>query len=379
MFSLPYFSICMYCILQLLFLLIVDCKRRNTRIVKERYFSMLISIVLLSFLADILSSLYHTWDWIFPFAAAGNYIEITLNSILLPIFHLYVCSQISDLDMAKKQKMNTLLWILAAICIFIVFTTAFHKQVFYFDEARMYHREPLFWLPMSILFFMMFMIEGCIISQRSKIEINHYKSLVLFLVFPIIGTIFQSFIYGLPFSLISITFAAQVVFTNIQNRSMDIDYLTGAFNRGSLDHHMQNKIDLATNNHSFSAMLLDIDNFKSINDTFGHYEGDVALIHTTKILHNSVSNTDFIARYGGDEFCIIFDQDNPCVLEKTIKNIYKNLQDFNGNTKKPYQLNFSIGYEVYHPTHGNTAEEFLGVLDQKMYIQKNLHKAVKDS
>lgn len=378
MFSLPYFSICIYCILQLTFLIIMNHKRRNVHFIKERYFSMLLRMILLSFLADILSSLYRVSAWIFPFAAAGNYFEIILNTFLLPVFQLYVCTQISDLDVVLKRRINTLLWVLAGICCMIVLSSIFNKQVLYFDEARIYHRGRLFWLPMSILFIMMFIIEGFIASQRFKIEISHFKSLLLFLVCPVIGTVFQFFIYGLPFTLISITFAAQIVFTNIQNRSMDTDYMTGIFNRGSLDHHMQHKIDTATRNRSFSAMLLDIDNFKSINDGFGHYEGDIALINTTKLLRHSVSPTDFVARYGGDEFCIIFSEDDSSALDAIIQGIYANLQDFNKNTKKPYKLNFSIGYAVYQPSYGRKAELFLEVLDQKMYIEKNARKVANE-
>lgn len=58
---------------------------------------------------------------------------------------------------------------------------------------------------------------------------------------------------------------------------MDIDCLTGLFNRKALDKQMQNKVNIATSNHTFLVILLDIDNFKSINDCFGHYEGDIAL------------------------------------------------------------------------------------------------------
>ncbi|NCC15559.1 MAG: GGDEF domain-containing protein [Clostridia bacterium] len=356
----------------------MDHKRRNIHFIKEHYFSMLLIIILLSFVADILSSLYLASAWIFPLAAAGNYFEIILNTLLLPIFHLYVCTQISDLDVVLKRRINSLLWIMAAICSMIVLSSVMNKKVFYFDEAGIYHRGPLLWLPMSILFLMMFIIEGFIINQRRKIEISHYKTLLLFLVCPIIGTVFQFFIYGLPFTLISITFAAQVVFTNIQNRSMDTDYLTGVFNRRSLDHHMQHKIDTATNNRSFSALLLDIDNFKLINDGFGHYEGDLALINTTKLLRNSVSPTDFIARYGGDEFCIILSEDDSSALDAIVQGIYTNLREFNKNTKKPYKMNFSIGYAVYQPSYGRKAELFLEVIDQKMYIEKNSHKVAHE-
>lgn len=379
MFSLPYLCICVYCMLQLSFLFVMDNKRRYVRTVQERYFSILIVISLISFMAEIISSLYIGPAWIFPYAVAGTFGEIILNTITLPIFFLYVCKQIYNIDLALKQRVNIILCILGVICISIVISTAFTGQVFYFDKARMYHRGPMFWLPMSILLLMMAIIEGFIINQKSKIGASYYGSLIFFLIFPIIGWVFQMSIYGLPFSLIGATLAAQIVFTNIQNRSMDTDYLTGVFNRQALDNHMQNKINSAVNGHAFSAMLLDIDYFKSINDRFGHYEGDIALVSTANILRGSAGPEDFIARYGGDEFCIIFENGNEEALKAAINNIESNLAEYNKSSKKQYDLSFSIGYDVYNPMFGNRAEMFFKVIDKKMYDIKKARKAVNET
>lgn len=379
MFSLPYLCFCIYCMLQLCFFIIMDSRYRNVSSTQERYFSLILIIMMFSFVADIISSLYRVSDWIFPFAAAGNYFEIILNTMLLPMYYLYVCTQISNLDMVLKQRIYKVLLILAVACSAIVISTAFTRQVFYFDEAGIYIRGPLFWLPMLILFVMMLIIEGFIINQKTKIEMRNYRALILFLILPLLGWGLQFLIYGLPFSLISATLAVQVVFTNIQNRTMSIDYLTGAFNRKELDKQMQNKIDTATSNHSFSAILLDIDNFKSINDCFGHYEGDIALTDTVNILRNSIQHNEFIARYGGDEFCLIIDVDDPADLESTIQRINDNLLLFNDNSKKPYKLSFSMGYEVYHPSIGNCSELFLHTIDQKMYDEKKSRNATNKS
>lgn len=375
MFSLPYISICIYCMLQLVFLIVTDSRRRNLRSVQERYFTLMLTILLFSFLADIFSSLNHPPAWLFPFSAAGNYIEIILNTTLLPIYFLYVCMQITNINTVLKRRIITVLWILAAVCYSFVISTAFNRYIFYYDSTYGYHRGSLFWLPMCVLCVMMLIIEAFVISHKSKIDKRHFNSLVLFLVFPLVGWALQLLIYGLPFSLISAAFSAQVVFTNIQNRSMDTDYLTGVFNRQSLDHHIQGKIDTATEQRTFSAILLDIDNFKSINDCYGHHEGDEALIKAADILRSSVRSKDFIARYGGDEFCVIFDEDNPAALDIVLKRIHSNLQEFNKNTKKQYRLDFSIGSAVYEPSIGNKTELFIKIIDQKMYEEKKSHKA----
>ena len=375
MFSTPYLCICIYCMIQLIYLLIMDNRRHKCHVIQERYYPLVLTMMLLlSFVADVISSLYHSSDWIFPYAVAGNYLEILLNSMLLPIYFQYVCLHVSDINAVLKRRMEVVLWTLTAITCFFAISTFFTKEIFYFDELRNYHRGPLFWVPMSVLFLIMVIIEAFIYSQRAKIAVNYYKSLLLFLVFPIIGWGLQLLIYGLPFSLISATFAAQIVFTNIQNRSMDTDYLTGAFNRQSLDLHIQNKIEHISDRHSFSALLLDIDNFKAINDCFGHYEGDIALINAAKLFRVSVGRKDFVARYGGDEFCIILEEDDSISLEQTVNQIKDKFQEFNKNSKKPYQLSFSVGYAVYDPKVGKKAEQFLKIIDQHMYNDKRFRK-----
>ncbi|QHI73620.1 GGDEF domain-containing protein [Aminipila terrae] len=374
MFSMPYLCICIYCMLQLSFFIIMDRRYRNTSFTKECYFPLILVMMLLSFVADIVSTLNQTSDWFFPFAAAGNYFEIIINTMLLPVFYLYVCAQIYNMDKILKQRIYNILWILAVICSMVVISTAFTGQIFYFDDDRMYHRGHLFWLPMMILLVMMLIIQVFIIKHKPKIEVRHYKSLIFFLLLPLLGWGLQFLIFGLPFSLICGTLAAQIVFINIQNLKMSIDYLTGVFNRKELDKYMQNKIAAAVSNQSFSAILLDIDNFKSINDQFGHYEGDLALSDAVNILRNSFENNEFIARYGGDEFCIILDSDQDSELEITIQRINSNLLNFNKHSQKPYELSFSMGYAVYHPSIGKSSELFLNTIDQKMYVEKKSRK-----
>lgn len=84
------------------------------------------------------------------------------------------------------------------------------------------------------------------------------------------------------------------------------DMLTGAYNRRRLDEEftrLQSRCERTGDN--FSMMLLDVDDFKSINDTHGHLAGDELLRNLTKIAQKSIRVEDYFARYGGDEFCIL--------------------------------------------------------------------------
>jgi diguanylate cyclase len=84
------------------------------------------------------------------------------------------------------------------------------------------------------------------------------------------------------------------------------DNLTGALNRSGLEEIWLRETELArTNATPLSIGILDIDNFKLINDQYGHVVGDEALVHLTSVIRNALHGTDTMARYGGEEFVIL--------------------------------------------------------------------------
>jgi diguanylate cyclase (GGDEF)-like protein len=84
------------------------------------------------------------------------------------------------------------------------------------------------------------------------------------------------------------------------------DSLTGVYNRKKLDDILADQFTRYRRSHrAFALLMLDIDNFKSLNDTYGHLTGDEVLANLAAILKRSVRNVDFVARYGGEEFVVV--------------------------------------------------------------------------
>jgi diguanylate cyclase (GGDEF)-like protein len=370
MYHQTYIAMCLFCMLQLGFLAFMEARRRNAFVSCEKYFLIMLYIAIVAFAADIASSFTASTDWEHMIVAGGDYTEIFLDSLLIPMFLKYVCGQISGLDIKLKRRVETIIWSMFGLCLLAELSTFFSGAIFYFDASHIYHRGPYFMAPMIIMLGMMLIIEVFIVSQRQKIESAYYKTLLMFLAAPFIGWALQSMIFGLPFSLIGVTFAAQVVFTNIQNRNIDKDYLTGAFNRQTLDSFIRHKIERCKKDGQlFSALLLDIDNFKAINDQYGHFEGDMALIKAVSILRETVGRRDFIGRYGGDEFCVVLDSAAQEDVSARVDEIRGRFTQLSSARSTPYDIVFSIGSAIYTPETGGI-DDFYKQMDKNMYIDK---------
>jgi diguanylate cyclase (GGDEF)-like protein len=131
------------------------------------------------------------------------------------------------------------------------------------------------------------------------------------------------------------------LFDEIKNKA-NKDHLTGLYNRRYL-FNIGNEIynDCKTNNKVFAIAIIDIDNFKRINDTYGHDIGDIALREVAVILNKNISSNGLISRLGGEEFCICFYNRNEDEIKELLEYIRK---DFEKNVIeiKDIQLKYTI-------------------------------------
>jgi diguanylate cyclase (GGDEF)-like protein len=117
-------------------------------------------------------------------------------------------------------------------------------------------------------------------------------------------------------------------------------------------------------------LYTDLDNLKQINDTWGHLEGDRALIDIANILKSNHRESDVVARLGGDEFAVIpfgFEGDNIDIILDRLKKAIE-LHNSTGNRK--YKLSLSSGVAFYDPKNPCSIDELLGKADKLMYEQK---------
>jgi len=154
-----------------------------------------------------------------------------------------------------------------------------------------------------------------------------------------------------------------------------IDPMTGLYNRRKFNEFIEHEVVVANRyNKKFSLLMLDLDNFKHINDTFGHPIGDLLLKKFTKMIKKRLRRSDVFARFGGDEFGILLSETDHDPAMETAEKIRKMVA--NTDIKLPVgkvNMTTSIGLITY-PDHVADEEQLIAAMDIAMYKAKRSGK-----
>lgn len=201
------------------------------------------------------------------------------------------------------------------------------------------------------------------------------------------GLIWQSAALSLLVSLALILFLARSSFKASRTmrdlkraeeelRALSLtDELTGLYNRRGLYVLGDHQLKLAVRRKKGIYMLYaDLDNLKEINDSYGHQEGDNALIVIASILKAAYRESDVIARIGGDEFVAVPLGISGEEIDKMICRLKERISEHNTDPKRKYDLSLSIGTAYFDPENPSTIEELLAEGDIAMYKEKKRKK-----
>ena len=151
-----------------------------------------------------------------------------------------------------------------------------------------------------------------------------------------------------------------------------IDELTGITNRRGfillaeryLQHAFRTK-------RSLSLLFIDLNNFKSINDRFGHDVGDDALCQAARLINMIFRSSDVCARLGGDEYVVLLPEESSEYFKYMRSRIVFAFEEFNVHSGKPYTLSCSIGMVSYDPANPPDLNMLLRLADEEMYRCKH--------
>jgi diguanylate cyclase (GGDEF)-like protein len=153
----------------------------------------------------------------------------------------------------------------------------------------------------------------------------------------------------------------------------ETDPLTSCFNRRALMEKLEQEMDRAARYATMlTGMMIDIDNFKQINDTHGHLVGDRVLKQLANLLKREQRSVDIVARYGGEEFVVLLPETTAAESRNFAERILRRVatHDF-GETGKPVRVTISVGIASYPDERVTDGESLLRLADNHLYRAKN--------
>lgn len=276
-------------------------------------------------------------------------------------------------DKRIKKSIFILMIAPVAVCVILAFLSPFFGLVFSVSDAGVYSRGELFLL--SVLLTYMFLVIGVILILINIKRMMKQEILLMLAVglIPIGGGLIQSLYYGVLTMWSSAGISLLIGYLFLQDRMIQLDSLTGVWNRESFYYTYSRRIKLNPEKR-FGAIYFDIDNLKQINDSFGHLEGDSAIRLVMEVIQEVLPINSNMCRLGGDEFIIICDCDNKKSIDGILSDIKENLSTSEKVLSREYKLECSFGVAIYTPEY-ISINAFISKLDKLMYEEKFAKKA----
>ena len=344
-------------------------RRREQMLTEERLFLLLVYSLALILVLDSLM-------WLLDGLAGGavRYVNtavtalyLIMNPVICMVWFFYVYNHVNT-DGARPLKLLLPMCVPAAVNLALTVASVWTGLIFYFDSGNTYHRGRLFLVMALISLFYLVCAWAYAMVKRRHIPRHEFIPFSIFMILPFLGGFFQALFYGTSLVWVCTTISVLIIFIHIQNRRLHTDYLTGLFNRRHLDRFLSQRV--SGDGILLAGLMIDVDNFKSINDKYGHDTGDRALVDTSEILQKTFRKSDFIARYGGDEFFVIMDIREKSDIQLAISRLQDNVAAFNARGSAPYTISLSIGCDCFSDLKDASAKDFVSRLDTLMYEDK---------
>ncbi len=152
-----------------------------------------------------------------------------------------------------------------------------------------------------------------------------------------------------------------------------VDELTGAYTRRFLDKQLRMRLGEARRHRtSVSLILFDLDNFKDVNDTYGHPFGDTVLKGTAELARRRIRKEDILARYGGEEFAVVLphtDRPGAAVLAERLRESVAGQLHSNGGRSE--RVTISLGIASFPLDEADSVEKLIECADSRLYKAKD--------
>ena len=354
----------------LLMLLYVSRSRTLRDSIEDKVFTFMIFGVMMGCFMEAFS---YTLDGrVFPGSRFLNYIANTYLfsvNLLLP-FSVLVYVDLGLYGDIKRIKTRYKKEIGVVIFMFMMNIVNFFVPIsYYITEQNVYERRPFSYVYYIIIFCFCFIAMYETNRYEKENGARTFINIKMFLIPILIGAGLQFMFYGLSLAWLSAALGLTGLYMMQQNEMAYIDSLVDVYNRLYFNHMISGWISTG---RTIAGVMIDIDNFKSINDNFGHSEGDKALKSLTEVLLHSRKDHERVFRFAGDEFIIAKNTNDPNGLDAYMEKVEKNLEELNSKNDLPYELKISYGSSYFEPDKSDV-DTFMKQMDEKMYEMKKIH------
>lgn len=338
--------------------------RRHT---EDKVYSMIVLGVMLGCFMEAFS---YTLDGVvFPGARLLNYIANTYLytvNLLLPFFVIvYVdLGLYGDLSRIRKQYKPQIL--IGAIMLSCNIVNFFVPVNFYITVQNVYERRPFGYVSYFVILY--YCLTALFLTKRYEKEngARTFFNIKMFLLPILLGAGLQFMFYGLSLAWLAASIGLVGLYMMQQNEIAYIDPLSDIYNRQYLNDLLSSWI---TRNRSFAGVMVDIDRFKRINDSYGHSEGDAVIKAVADILKAARSDNERVFRFAGDEFIVLKMTDDAGGLAFYMEQVGERLAEYN-RADRPYRISLSYGSSFFET--GNV-DTFMKEMDERMYAMKEAH------
>ena len=274
----------------------------------------------------------------------------------------------------KLYKLSIVPLIIIGINLILVIFSFKNGYIFSVNSANVFIRGPYAYITTILSSSLYIYAIGHVYINRNLIRKKSYYPLLVFGLPPLISAILLIILPDMNFVENSLVISQLLIYINIQSRITSTDFLTGLYNRREYEFVLKSLHINKPIKDIVSGIVIDINGFKKINDTYGHRVGDEALVETSNILKNAVRKQDYVFRVGGDEFTVVILSDDKNAIHKVIDRINEELNQFNMSKIYPFDLSFSIGKGSYDQKKYRDIADFFEELDLMMYHAKKTFK-----
>lgn len=210
---------------------------------------------------------------------------------------------------------------------------------------------------------------------RQEVLDNFYYYAYMTFLTPVAFGLFGHYLGELNDKVFSQKVKLESLASVLENQSMTDD-VTGLYNHRHLMEEIEKEVERSKRHHHvLSGMMVDVDGFKEINDSYGHLTGDYVLREAAFVLNESIRKIDIIGRYGGDEFVIILPEASLDAAETVSERILQNVRQHRFMTKRDHiSLTVSVGLFHFEDASDLSKTQFIEKIDDAMFRAKALGK-----